>query len=542
MIMFIIPFSCLYRRLNEGEISMSKNIVLCSDGTGSSGYQKRGTNVYKLFEAVDLHGHKEDPRIAKQIAFYDDGVGTETGKLKKVLGSAFGYGLSKNVKELYADLVRTYNVGDRIYLFGFSRGAFTVRTLAGFINTCGILDRNDLKSSKDLTRKVDKVYEQYRRKYKALISPLVHCLRDLCSISNNKIKTIKDTPIEFIGVWDTVDAVGVPIKELAWVIDKFFYPFRFVDSKLSKKEKLKKACHALSIDDERLTFHPVMWNEEGEKEVEVEGEDGEKEKRVEQVWFAGVHSNVGGGYSKHGMSLVSLDWMMKKAEQTGLRLTAKDKLRFIKHDRELFRDHRNVTDKLYDSRSGVGVFYRYKPRDIKELCKDYNFKPRIHDSVIDRIMQHTDGYSPGNIPFDSKFVSTEGECPDHKEFKKELHKRHTRGETSLLDKFRIIVWFRQKFHCAFLVTSIITILFIVSVLLVANIPQFSFTGIVGTFFKLFSIAGLIELFKGLLAKRLCLIIAIVTPVIMPITFYFTIEWLKRMMNRAFSEFWYKLLK
>ena len=100
---------------------MVRNIVLCSDGTGSKGFQKRGTNVYKLFEAVDLHGYKKDLRLPKQIAFYDDGVGTENLKPLKILGGAFGWGLSKNVKQLYADLVRTYKEGDQIYLFGESR-------------------------------------------------------------------------------------------------------------------------------------------------------------------------------------------------------------------------------------------------------------------------------------------------------------------------------------------------------------------------------------------------------------------------------------
>jgi uncharacterized protein (DUF2235 family) len=507
---------------------MTKNIVLCSDGTGSKGIQKRGTNVYKLYEAVDLQGNKVDTSIPKQIAFYDDGVGTETSKWRKILGSAFGYGLSKNVKELYADLVRTYNVGDRIYLFGFSRGAFTVRTLAGFINTCGIIDRIHLENDTELSQKVDKVYEQYRRKYKASISPLVHRFRDKYYACDKEIITINDTPIEFIGVWDTVDAVGLPIQWLADKVNKYIYCFKFTDSKLSPEKKVRKACHALSIDDERLTFHPALWNEEGEED-----------DRVEQVWFAGVHSNVGGGYPKHGMSLVSLDWMMSKAEQAGLKLD-KDKLRFIDHDRNLYRNRRNVNDKLYDSRSGAGVYYRYEPRDISGLCKEYSFKPRIHDSVIDRIMQRTEGYAPGNIPFNSEFVSTENESEEHDKFKKvfcnHYKDKKDEKEKSLLDRRNVkrLVSKRCKSHRAFLITSIITILFIVSIILVANIPQFG----IRTFFKLFTIASLIELFKGLLAKQLFLIITVIAPVIVPIVFYLIIRRLKKEMNRIFSEFWY----
>jgi uncharacterized protein (DUF2235 family) len=506
---------------------MVRNIVLCSDGTGSKGFQKRGTNVYKLFEAVDLHGHGVGPSSPKQIAFYDDGVGTETAKWKKVLGSAFGYGLSKNVKQLYADLVRTYKEGDRIYLFGFSRGAFTVRTLAGLINTYGIIDRRHLENDTELSRKVDKVYEQYRRKYKASISPLVHRLRDKYCANDKKIRTIKDTPIEFIGVWDTVDAVGAPIQWLADKMNKYIYCFKFTDYKLSSEEKVKKACHALSIDDERLTFHPVMWDEKGEED-----------SRIEQVWFAGVHANVGGGYPKHGMSLVSLYWMMSKAEQAGLR--------FIKQDRELYRHRRNVTDKLYDSRSGVGVYYRYKPRDIgSEFCKKYHIiTPKIHNSVIERIKQRTEGYAPGNIPFDCEFVSTKENYENYEnydDFIQVFPNHHHTGEKSVLDwdNVKRLVSKRCKSHRAFLITSIITILFIVSILLVANIPQFGF---IGTFSKLVTMTGLIQLFKGLLAKRLFLIITVIAPVIVPIVFYFIIRRLKQAMNGCFSEFWYKILK
>ncbi|HDY68318.1 MAG TPA: DUF2235 domain-containing protein [Candidatus Scalindua sp.] len=520
---------------------MIRNIVLCSDGTGSKGFQKRGTNVYKLFEAVDLHGHGVGPNSPKQITFYDDGVGTETAKWRKILGSAFGLGLSKNVKQLYANLVRTYKEGDRIYLFGFSRGAFTVRTLAGLINTYGIIDRRHLENDTELSRKVDKLYEQYRRKYKASISPLVHRLRDKYCANDKKIRTIEVTPIEFIGVWDTVDAVGAPIPWLADKMNKYIYCFKFKDFELSSEEKVKKACHALSIDDERLTFHPVLWDEKPKVDKEdKKGEENKEEKkdnRIEQVWFAGVHANVGGGYPKHGMSLVSLYWMMSKAEQSGLR--------FIKQDRELFRHRRNVTDKLYDSRSGIGVYYRYKPRDIGgEFCKKYHIiTPKIHNSVIERIKQRTEGYAPGNIPFKCKFVPTDWNYENYDQFIQEFSK-NLNGEKSLLDRDNVkrLVSKRCKSHRYFLITSIITILSIVSIILVANIPHFSFTGIVGTFFKLFSIKGLIELFKGLLAKQLFLIITVIAPVIVPFVFYLIIRRLKKAMNGRFSEFWYAILK
>ena len=115
---------------------MAKNIVICSDGTGNTAIKGRGTNVFKLFEAVDLNGHRTNLSLDAQLAFYDDGVGTTGVTLLKLLGGVAGVGLARNVRQLYRELSRVYDPGDRIFLFGFSRGAFTVRTLAGMIGTC----------------------------------------------------------------------------------------------------------------------------------------------------------------------------------------------------------------------------------------------------------------------------------------------------------------------------------------------------------------------------------------------------------------------
>ena len=115
-----------------------KNIIICSDGTGNTANKGRGTNVFKLFEAVDLTRPNHPKDGLPQVAIYDDGVGTERLKFLKILGGAFGWGLGRNVKQLYTDLARTYSPDDGIFLFGFSRGAFTVRTLAGLIDTYGI--------------------------------------------------------------------------------------------------------------------------------------------------------------------------------------------------------------------------------------------------------------------------------------------------------------------------------------------------------------------------------------------------------------------
>ena len=153
---------------------MPKNIIICSDGTGNSGVKDRGTNVFKMFEAVDLNGHRTDPTLDAQVALYDDGVGTESFLPLKLLGGAFGFGLAKNVRNLYMGLVRIYDPGDRIFLFGFSRGAFTVRTLAGMIARCGVLDREKLPTTDDLRATVKQAYRTYRRSYRTWLENLFH--------------------------------------------------------------------------------------------------------------------------------------------------------------------------------------------------------------------------------------------------------------------------------------------------------------------------------------------------------------------------------
>jgi len=184
--------------------------------------------------------------------------------------------------------------------------------------------------------------------------------------------------IRFIGVWDTVGAVGVPFDEMKEWLSRFF-PVWFTDNTLGPE--VTRACHALSIDDERRTFYPELWNEQNGRDL-----------RIKQVWFSGVHSNVGGGYPKQGMSLVTLDWMLTEAGEAGLR--------FIDEDLEFVHEHQDVHDKLYDPRSGLALYYRWAPRDIHHLCREHKITlPRIHVSVFERIANGTDGYAPGNIPY-----------------------------------------------------------------------------------------------------------------------------------------------
>jgi uncharacterized protein (DUF2235 family) len=369
---------------------MAKNIIICSDGTGNTANKDRGTNVFKLFEAVDLNGHRTNPTLKPQVALYDDGVGTETFLPLKLLGGAFGWGLKRNVLKLYTGLVRIYDPGDSIYLFGFSRGAFTVRTLAGMIAKCGILEWSRLPTTDAMNAAVAAAYRTYRKSYRTWLWRVLHGkssddVRKSAADAMSKFRADRqayDVDIHFVGVWDTVDAVGGPFH-ISDIINTLIHRFKFPDHILS--DRVKCAVHALSIDDARASFEPRLW---------------EANANVEQVWFAGVHSNVGGGYPKQGMSLVTLDWMMQKAAQKELRI--------LDEDRRRYWDHESVDDKLYDSRAGLGVFYRWMPRYMRKLCDEQRAgsPPKVHVSVLERIARGTDGYAPGTLARDVQVVYT----------------------------------------------------------------------------------------------------------------------------------------
>ena len=377
-----------------------KKIILLSDGTGNSAGKRNKTNVWRLYNALDLH--RDD-----QIAMYSDGVGTGQFLLFKILGGVFGWGLKSNVIELYEFLCRNYSGdgnesnSDKIYLFGFSRGAFTVRILAGMIAHCGLY--TDKVSEVDLHKKARHNYRVYRSKfYRCQLATLFvrkHSSEDAHATVRPKI--------EFIGVWDTVDAYGLPIDELKQIWDKFICPLRFPDQELSSI--VSKACHCISIDEERRTFSPVLWNESNESDT----------NRIEQVWFSGVHSDVGGGYPRFGLALVSLDWMMSKVEQKSeveQNLNDTPRLCFIESLRDEYKHRCDWDGVQHDSRAGLAAYYRYKPRDIERICNNPKAGvkiavPKIHRSVFERIKRNVVPYAPAYLPLNYEIISTCGETP-----------------------------------------------------------------------------------------------------------------------------------
>jgi uncharacterized protein (DUF2235 family) len=505
----------------------SKNIVLCSDGTGNSANKDRGTNVFKLYEAVD----HANPKVT-QFAYYDDGVGTSRLKPLMILGGAFGFGLGRNVRQLYTQLVQTYNPGDRIFLFGFSRGAFTVRELAGLINACGVLDRERTGDYANLRRHVKIAYRLYRSGARSLLGSLAYYLlvlpigwmvllvfpkyrsktsaeafRRAYGVKLNAKDREGRVPIAFLGCWDTVSAIGGPIDGMAKAYDWAFYRSSFSNYRLSSC--VERARHALSLDDERQTFHPLMWDEAKEKTG-----------RIKQVWFAGVHSNVGGGYAKQGMSLVALKWMMDEASGAGLR--------FIAHDQTLFASHADVHDKLFDSRSGWQTYYRYKPRDVHKICSKYRIDPAIHESVLDRIVHGTDGYAPGNLPRRLTFIRDRWPAGRLANAAKAINKAvGNRG--SLLDDWwvRAWVWWRRLAHLLFVIASLALLLFVIG-------EDTSLAGIAEALKSLTSLGGILAAGAKLAKEPWVLILLVVT--------YFYGVLGKKSMTDHFYRFWFGLRK
>lgn len=409
---------------------VGKSLIVFSDGTGNSSAKLFKTNVWRLYQAVDTKdpGHPGEPR---QVVAYDDGVGTSSFKPLALLGGAFGVGLMRNVLQLYRFLCRNYERGDRIYAFGFSRGAFTIRVLIGLLTTVGII-RDASTNDARLEALSGDAYRRFRRCFvlsgnRSTGSAQANgWLPKLTNVTVNPLRNVRDAwikfwrgifgppvltdadtiaitdEIAFVGVWDTVAAYGSPVAEITKGIDRWVWPLSMPDYNLS--ERVRCARHALALDDERDTFHPLLWDEIHERQLVRENKV--SEDRLRQVWFSGMHSDVGGGYSDDSLAYVPLVWMAEEAIAHGLRL----------RDPEL-REYRAKADPLgpiHNSRSGVAAYYRYQPRKIAarlqprdpttRVFQDPDFrhgllaKARIHASVFQRIALGSDGYAPIGLP------------------------------------------------------------------------------------------------------------------------------------------------
>lgn len=273
----------------------TKRIALFLDGTWNT--TSDNTNVWRL---KSLCAKSPDQKV-----YYSAGVGTQKGE--KLTGGAFGIGINEEVISAYEWLIENYEADDQIFIFGFSRGAFTARSLAGFISKCGLLKAGSPLSLKQL-------YERYRKGNATSILALQHTEKGL-SQEDRWLKTYsRSVPIWFQGVWDTVGSLGVPLPCVPHISR---HDFDFLETDLRINDT--HAYHALAIDEHREAFKPTLWT----KVTPASGDTTAPRDfpHVEQRWFVGAHANVGGGYENDLLAQAPLKWMMTKAVEHGLTFT-----------------------------------------------------------------------------------------------------------------------------------------------------------------------------------------------------------------------------
>ena len=259
---------------------MSRRIAFCADGTWDGA--RNSTNVYKISKAIV-------PIPGEQYSFYDDGVGADGTSIEKLLGGAFGAGLFQKIKDGYSTISSVYEEGDEVFLFGFSRGAYTARSLAGMIANCGLPTKNPEPNL------VNRAFEAYRNKDQraAILATL-------------GAYGLVEAEIAMVGVWDTVGSLGIPA--LFGAVSPL--SCGFLDTGLHPN--ISNAFHAVAIDERRQEFPATLWTT-----PPAPGQT------VKQVYFCGVHCDVGGGYADDAsagttLSDITLSWMMANAQALGL--------------------------------------------------------------------------------------------------------------------------------------------------------------------------------------------------------------------------------
>jgi uncharacterized protein (DUF2235 family) len=306
---------------------MAKNIVICLDGTwngvdiGEDDKVSSATNVLRTYlelggeptlQSIPLSNEMEkealdDKGEKYQVAKYLHGVGDSDNKIVSLLGGAFGAGIVSRIVRAYTYISRKYEQGDDIFIIGFSRGAYTARALGGMICKEGLLNYAALKNptKEEAYEYGVSVWGRYRKskmkQMKAtgfLLSIWEEYVHKGRAIADSQL--IQNVEIKAIAVWDTVGSLGIPVVQSDTAVDVF----RFADNSLNTK--VKNGIHAISLDEQRVTFTPTLW----------EVRDG-----VEQVWFCGAHADVGGGYpaSEIGLSEVTREWMQGKLSSQGLK-------------------------------------------------------------------------------------------------------------------------------------------------------------------------------------------------------------------------------
>jgi uncharacterized protein (DUF2235 family) len=334
-----------------------KRIVICADGTWNERdhvdpvtKKRRPTNVTKTARAIK-------PRAASgvdQIVIYHEGVGT-SGGLDKWTGGAFGDGIEDNVRQLYRAILYNYEPGDELFLFGFSRGAFTVRTLAGFMNLVGLIQKDD-------DYWLPEIYSCYEQGKGRGSLEWAEAFRRV------ERQPRECPPILFIGVWDTVGALGAP-----GILGHLFNSKRYKYHDVNLNSNISHAYQALAIDEQRKPFAPSVW----ERPPAWAG-------TLEQAWFAGVHSDVGGSETPDGLANEALHWMLEKAEGLGLEFDSS----FLSFYRPCFNSV------LHDS---MTTMYRLLGTISRPIGQTARGNETPHQAAMDRIALAILQYAPSNL-------------------------------------------------------------------------------------------------------------------------------------------------
>ncbi len=333
-----------------------KRLVICADGTWNVRDQVDRTSGKRLPTNVTKVARAILPRTkggTDQIVFYHDGLGTGGG-LDRVTGGAFGRGIEANVRDLYRSIVYNFLEGDELFLFGFSRGAFTVRTLAGFMNLVGLIEKDDDYYLPD-------IYACYERSQ----GPGTHAWE---RAFHNVRGTRPCPPITFIGVWDTVGALGAP-GLLGQLLNRTKYRYHQV----GLNPNIRNAYQALAIDERRKSFAPTLWDRPS-------GWTG----KLEQAWFPGVHSDVGGSLLQGGLANEALHWIVEKAEGLGLQFDD----RFLAYYRPCFNSI------LHHSMTG---WYRLLGQYLRPIGSHESDGEGVHQSALDRLQLRECAYVPTNL-------------------------------------------------------------------------------------------------------------------------------------------------
>jgi uncharacterized protein (DUF2235 family) len=407
------------------EAGIMKRLVFCFDGTWNKIESEFPTNVARIAQSVS----RIDGEVP-QIVHYDEGVGTNDfgkilGKIGSIAGGAFGLGLKENIIEAYTFLVFNYEPGDQIYVFGFSRGAFTARSFCGLIRNAGIVDRRNIHSIRDavnlyVSRESDDSPDERKAREFRYNHCTSNCIESDLEWLDNQYPDDDHSSkvplrIEYLGVWDTVGALGVPM--MGSVTAAINDDFEFHDTELDTF--VHSARHAIAADEKRNTFAPTTWSN-------IDQLRRDHPNRYDEKIFPGTHSSVGGGGPVRGLSDIALEWIYEGAKDAKLAFdtdkgspiyelrpfpyaslhnqtgktdwTLGDRLMgaglgFRKLDRLSIEDiHPSVIHRWHDPKGIERVDGKYRPFALEDIWKDivnqkeeFKFDPKneIFDGILD---------------------------------------------------------------------------------------------------------------------------------------------------------------